>query len=159
MKRHYHLRIWPVLCVVALDQVTKWAVVKRIPPYGVIEVIPGFFNLVHIRNPGIAFGLMGQGQGKWIAPLLLGLSFAAIILLIWWSFKAGEEMGLFVVSLSVILGGAIGNVVDRLRFGEVIDFLDFHLGQYHWPAFNVADSAITIGTFCLAYCLLLNPKR
>jgi len=159
LKRHHHLAIWPALGVVVLDQATKMAVVKNIQPYGVVEVIPGFFNLVHVRNRGIAFGLLGQGQGELLSYLLVGATLLAVALMVWWLARAGEDQRFFTLSLSVMLGGAIGNLADRIRLGEVIDFLDFYVGSYHWPAFNVADSAITIGTLSLACCLLFRAKK
>ena len=120
----------------ALDQVTKYLVVRDIGSHRVIEVFP-FFNLVHVLNRGAAFGSF-QGLGN---PFFIAVSFVAIGVVIF-LMAAGRENPL---GLSMILGGAAGNLIDRLRFGCVIDFLDVHAGIFHFPTFNVADSFLSIG--------------
>jgi signal peptidase II len=154
LKKHHHLMVWPALAVVLLDQITKWAVVERISRYESISVISGFFNLVHLRNRGMAFGLMNRPDLDFGFYLLTAGSVVAIVLLLGWFFKMKEDTFRIIFGLSLILGGAVGNLIDRLRFREVIDFLDFYVGQYHWPAFNVADSAITIGVLWLGIHLI-----
>lgn len=159
MKRDYHLLTIPALILILSDQVSKLIVLKSIELHASIPVIPGFFNLVHTRNRGMAFGFMNRPGSELSTYLLVAATFAAVFLLLFWftRLKRGERG--MVLGLSFILGGAIGNLVDRLRLGEVIDFLDFHLGLYHWPAFNLADSAITVGTFWVAVNLLFfGPK-
>lgn len=134
--------------VVVLDQFTKSILVHNLPLYGKIVVVPGFFNIVHWRNPGAAFGFLNFGTTAAIAFLII-TSVAAIIL-IGFFIRQAQSRG-SVVALSMVAGGAFGNLIDRVRHGEVIDFLDFHAWGYHWPAFNVADSAITVG---VAFALL-----
>jgi len=141
--------------VVVLDQITKQLVLANIPLYQSISVIPGFFNLTHIRNPGGAFGFLAGGSAQLRNLLFIGVSFVAMALLVVFYRSTPKTHRALSAALTMIFGGAIGNLVDRLRFGEVVDFLDVYLGSYHWPAFNVADSAITIGiTIFLAHVLL-----
>ncbi len=128
-----------VISVLALDQATKAALVSYLSPYQSVTVIPGIFNIVSVRNPGAAFGIL-QGGGSIILTVV---SFVALIVIGVLLYQAVNKK--MILTLSFIAGGALGNMVDRLRMGEVIDFLDFHIGRYHWPAFNVADSAITVG--------------
>jgi signal peptidase II len=151
--------VWPALAVILLDQATKWGVTRWIPPHETIPVVKGFFNLVHVRNRGIAFGVMNAPGSTLQTYLLLGASLLAIGVLFWWFKRLGNGGGGLSLCLSLVLGGAVGNLIDRLRLGEVIDFVDIHLGSYHWPAFNVADSAITVGTLGLALGLFLKRKE
>lgn len=125
-----------------LDQVSKAIVLAYLPENSSMEIIPGFFNLVHFKNPGAAFGML-RDNGQW-KTVFLSLASVAAIVIIGFLLRDAKD-ALTRVSLSLIAGGAAGNLVDRLRFGTVVDFLDFHLGGLHWPAFNVADSCITIG--------------
>jgi signal peptidase II len=150
-------RLWPALAVLALDQITKQWMATRLPLHETKPLISGFFNLVHVRNRGMAFGIMNRPGADWGSLLLIGATLGALALLLFWFYKLKpEDMGT-AYPLSLILGGAAGNLLDRVRLGEVIDFLDFHIGPYHWPAFNVADSAITVGTIWLALSLLFRP--
>jgi signal peptidase II len=154
--RMIHLLL--ALLVVALDQITKVAVIRALRPYDAISVIPGFFNLVHVRNPGIAFGLLSQLGTAWSSLLLSAVTTAAIILLILWFGRLRDSDHRAAFGLSLIIGGAVGNLIDRVRLGEVVDFLDFYAGSFHWPAFNVADSAVTVGTIWLALSILFAPS-
>lgn len=131
--------------VILLDQITKMVVLKTIGLYESIPVIHGFFNLTHIRNPGGAFGFMASGNLQVRAFLFLGVSMFALVLIIYFYKSIPLTHRLLRAALSMIFGGAVGNIIDRIRFREVVDFLDFYMGSYHWPAFNVADSAITVG--------------
>lgn len=131
--------------VVVLDQITKLMVLAWMPLYHSITVIPGFFNLTHIRNPGGAFGFMAAGSPGLRNLLFIGVSILATGLIVYFYRQTPRSHPLLASALAMIFGGAIGNLVDRLRFGEVVDFLDVYVGAYHWPAFNAADSAITIG--------------
>jgi len=128
--------------VLVLDQITKLAVTAALAPYEIVKAVPGFFNIVHYLNPGAAFGILNKSgfSGKLI---LIGVSIGALVLIA--SMVRGSKDRLYTFALSLIAGGAAGNLVDRIRQGSVIDFLDFHIGGHHWPAFNVADSAITVG--------------
>lgn len=130
--------------VAILDQLTKAAVLAHFagPPFGDRETITSFFNLALTYNRGISFGLFNDGAG--LNALVFSLAAAAIIaLLLFWLSRAASP--LLAVAIGLIIGGAVGNVIDRLRLGAVVDFLDFHVGSLHWPAFNLADSAICIG--------------
>jgi len=150
IRRNYHLIIWPALTVVLLDQISKYVVLKNLRLHESVPVVVGFFNLVHIRNRGMAFGLMNRPDINFGFYFLVVAALGAVILLLFWLFKLKKDGSRITLGLSLILGGALGNLIDRLRFREVIDFLDFYLGTYHWPAFNIADSAITVGTFWVA---------
>jgi signal peptidase II len=143
--------------VIVLDQITKWVVLRTIPVYESYPVIQGFFNLVHVRNRGIAFGIMNRPGSQIILYLLTFVTLAAVVLLVLWFTRLKAEEGKAGLGLSLVVGGALGNLIDRVRMGEVVDFLDFHVGAYHWPAFNVADSAITVGTIWLALGILFSP--
>jgi signal peptidase II len=156
LKKHHHWIAWPALAVVALDQITKLAIVHSVRMYDSVPVVNGFFNLVHVRNRGIAFGMMNQHNLSFTFYFLFAVSLGAIALLLFWSLRLKENDTLTCVGLSLILGGAIGNLLDRIRLQEVIDFLDFYFGSYHWPAFNLADSAITVGTFWVAITLFFH---
>jgi signal peptidase II len=132
--------------VVVADQLVKWVVLRSFAP-GEQRVVTGFFNLVLVFNKGAAFSLFAQAPG-WQAPLLSAFALAAS-LIVGYLIVRSPGKTLFCLGLALILGGAIGNVIDRLRFGEVVDFLDFHAFGWHWPAFNVADSAISAGAVLL----------
>jgi len=150
--------IWPALAVILLDQISKLAVLHGLRVHETVPVIKGFFNLVHVRNRGMAFGILNRPDIDFGFYILVAASFGAIVLLSFWLLKLKEKDNFTILALSLILGGAIGNLIDRVRFREVIDFLDFYLGGYHWPAFNVADSAITIGTFLVAITLFFKNR-
>ena len=135
--------------VLLLDQATKAVVVARFAEHTVVPVIPGLFRLVRVENTGMAFGLLGDSSSPLVFWLLTLVSAALLgfIAYLLWSNQTPSALGGF--GLALILGGAAGNVVDRLARGKVIDFLDFYLGSYHWPTFNVADSGIVIGAALL----------
>ncbi len=130
------------------DRVSKWAVMHTLTLGETRRIIPGLFNLTHLRNRGAAFGLFAETESTVVVFFLIAFSAAALVLVLvlLWRGAASPWAG---AGLSLILGGALGNLVDRLNNGGVVDFLDFHLGPYHWPAFNVADSAIVIGAAVL----------
>ncbi|BBO87764.1 signal peptidase II [Desulfosarcina ovata] len=141
--------------VVILDQITKLLVLGGVPLYHRIRVIPGFFDLTHIRNPGGAFGFMAAGSPGLRNLLFIGVSAIAMGMIVYFYRMTPRTHAWLASALAMIFGGAVGNLIDRLRFGEVIDFLDLYVGAYHWPAFNVADSAITIGiTIFIAHVVL-----
>ena len=121
-----------------LDQLTKWATLAYIPLHHEIPVIPGFFNLVHVTNIGSAFGLM---RGWFNFHIIFGAVMAVVMFILLFR-KPTDQLTRFASAL--ILSGIFGNITDRIIHGHVIDFLDFYLGRHHWPAFNVADSAIVI---------------
>jgi signal peptidase II len=131
--------------VFALDRFTKWIIEARVSSYDTYTVIPNFFSIVHSQNRGAAFGLFSDSPAEWRALLLVVASLAAIAFVGAMIWRARSVDALTVWGLALLLGGACGNVFDRVLRGSVTDFLLFYLGEYQWPAFNVADSAITIG--------------
>ena len=149
--------------VLLLDQATKAIVVARFAPDTVVPVIPGLFRLVRVENTGMAFGLFNDSPSPLVFVLLTIISAALLgfVAYLLWSNQTPSALGGY--GLALILGGAAGNVVDRLARGKVIDFLDFYLGSYHWPAFNLADSAIVVGAALLVIDLMRgrtsNPSR
>ena len=146
------------LAIIALDQITKSYIVSKMYLHQSIPIIPDYFSLTYIRNPGAAFGILASSSSGFRMVFFLITSIFALGLLItifvrlepsdWW----GQ------LTIASIFGGAIGNLIDRLQFGEVIDFLDFYISGYHWPAFNVADMAISIGV-CSLFLLFAFEKR
>lgn len=140
--------------VLVLDQITKWLILAVVMnPPRTIGVLP-FFDIVLVWNRGVSFGMFGNGV---VPPWGLVLLSAAIVaVLLFWLRRA--ETRLSVISIGLVIGGAIGNVVDRFVYGAVLDFLDLHVGGYHWPAFNLADSGITVG-ICLLLAESLIPRR
>ena len=133
--------------IVAADQLTKWLVLSYFENrYPRVE-LTGFFNLVLVFNKGAAFSLFAQAAG-WQTPLLAAFALAAAVIVSVLIVR-NPGRGLLCLGLALILGGALGNLIDRLRFGHVVDFLDFHALGWHWPAFNVADSAISVGAVIL----------
>ena len=142
--------------VIAADQASKWAVRDALwDPLRVIEVT-GFFNLVPVQNRGISFGLFqSEGAGTWV---IVGVALAIAAALGVWLSRIRQRWPAW--ALGLVIGGAIGNVIDRVRLGWVIDFLDFHGGGYHWPAFNLADSAICVGVVMLiVHGFLPKPRK
>jgi signal peptidase II len=140
--------------VVLVDQITKFIILKTLPLYYSITVIPDFFDLTHIHNTGGAFGFL-SGNTSNIQRLAFLLASSAAIGLIFYFYKKTPHTHRFLLSgLALILGGAIGNLIDRIRLGRVVDFLDFYVGNLHWPAFNVADSAVSVGMIIFLFHLL-----
>lgn len=131
--------------VVLLDQVTKMMVLRMMPLFDSIVVIPGFFNLTHVHNPGGAFGFLAQNGATWRHWLFLGAAFFALGIILYLYHRTPKTLPWLAGSLAMIFGGAVGNLIDRIRFGEVVDFLDVYIAGYHWPTFNVADSAVSVG--------------
>jgi len=142
--------------VVILDQITKAVILNQLPLYRSIPVIHGFFNITHIHNPGGAFGFFAE-QSPWVRKIVfLFMSSAAVVLVLYFYHNTPRTHPWLAAGLALIFGGAIGNLIDRFRFGKVVDFLDFYLGSAHWPAFNVADSAITVGVTIFLIHLAFN---
>jgi signal peptidase II len=132
--------------IVLTDQLTKWIVLARLAP-GERREVTEFFNLVLVFNKGAAFSFLAEAGG-WQTPILAAFAIGAALIVSWLLLRSRGRRT-FCAGLALILGGALGNVIDRLRFGHVVDFLDLHAGGWHWPAFNVADSAITFGASLL----------
>lgn len=140
------------LAVLAFDQWTKWLVEVHLPRLSSVRVVPGFLNFTHVRNPGVAFGLFassGGGDVHTLALSLVGALALAVVLVYFWRTPARDQ--LLLVALALVLGGAIGNLTDRIASGAVTDFIDVYVGTYHWHTFNVADSAITSGLLLMAW--------
>jgi len=138
-----------VVGVVSLDQATKLWIESHLAIHDSVAIIPGCFHLTYVRNPGAAFGFLAGAPPLFRSLFFLGISLFAIALILYYLRHYPERHPLFTVSLAGICAGALGNMIDRVRLGEVIDFFDVFIGRAHWPAFNVADSAITIGAACL----------
>jgi signal peptidase II len=130
---------------VAVDQLTKFWIIARFSLYESKVLIPDFFSLTFITNRGAAFGFLNGVHGQWRHIFFIVVAVAALIFLVVAFRQFKEANRLFGVAICLIAGGAIGNLIDRIRLGEVVDFLDFYVKGHHWPAFNVADSAITVG--------------
>ena len=137
------------LAVIVLDQYTKYLIIRHIPLHHSLPVLEPFLTILHTRNKGIAFGIF-SGQVSTTQTVLLVLTSLAAIAFIFYLLRGlGAQCLYATITLGLILGGAIGNLMDRIRWGEVIDFIDVHWRGYHWPAFNVADSAISAGMVLL----------
>jgi signal peptidase II len=149
MREKKRLAAWLALAgmVIAADQLTKLWVAHALALGTSVYVAP-VFDLVHVRNTGAAFSFLAGASG-WQREFFLLVGLAASIWIVWMLARATREQTLFCAALSLILGGALGNVIDRVRLGGVVDFLHFHWGPHYWPAFNVADSAITCGAALL----------
>lgn len=143
MKRLHYVFISAVIIV--LDAVTKWMVSANITLHDAITVVPNLFSIVHVRNTGAAFGIGANAESQ-VVPLLLNSGAILVFLIVVaYALRTPLTDRTLQIGLHLILGGAIGNLVDRFRFGYVVDFLDIYVRDHHWPAFNVADSAICIG--------------
>ncbi len=142
--------------ILVLDQSTKYLVEKYLRLYDLVTVVPGFFNLTHVRNKGAAFSLLATMPDAFRRVFFITVALAAVAVIAYLIRKANEL--LIVVAFSLISGGALGNVIDRIRYGEVVDFIQWHLKSFYWPSFNVADSAITIGVGLLAVDMLFQKS-
>ncbi len=147
------------LAVLAADQATKYAVSRLTAPGSMREVIPGVLNLVHTSNPGVAFGFLADSEMPWRGPLLILFSLAVMAMIVWIlaTHRAGGAFGQ--CGMALVLGGAAGNVLDRLMLSSVTDFIDFHIGNYHWYTFNIADSAIVVGAGLIVLEVLRDGQR
>ena len=144
--------------VFVIDRVTKWMIATHFSTSDNRVVIRGFFDIVHSENRGAAFGLFAESSSEWRTLLLIGFSVVALVALVVMLWRTSKLDRMTAIALALILGGALGNVFDRVRWGTVTDFLLFYIGSYQWPAFNAADSAIVIGS-CLLLLDFLKPKR
>ena len=147
-----------IVAIFALDQLTKYWVIAFLPLHESIPVWEGFFNLTHVRNPGAAFGFLAGMDPQFRGAFFIGVNILAMGFILFYFLKVEKRSLKLLTGLSLIMAGALGNLTDRLRFGEVVDFLDFFLGSWHWPAFNVADSAITCGAFFLIWEIMRSDK-
>ena len=157
--RNLRLKAYTVaLLVVAIDRLTKWIVETHVSAMDTYRVIPGFFDIVHSENRGVAFGIFNDSSSEWRTGLLIMLALAAVVFVSAMLWRPDRLDRSSFWGLALILGGAAGNVFDRIMWDRVTDFLDFYLGTYHWHTFNIADSAIVIGSGLLLIDLL-RPKR
>jgi signal peptidase II len=150
--RKYHFLI--ALLVLAFDRLTKWTIAHRLSLHDGIQVIPGFFRIIHAENPGAAFGMFADSPSRWKIAVLILFSVIALLIVSALLWKSSHTLTTTGVGLSLILGGAVGNLWDRLVSGQVVDFLLFYIRSYQWPAFNVADSAIVVGAGLLVFEIL-----
>ncbi len=147
---------WLSLLVVLLDQVTKWLAAGLLHPYRPLPLVP-HLNLTLMFNEGAAFSLLADAGG-WQRWFFAGFALVMSLLLGIWLLRLEARERLMALALSLVLGGAVGNLIDRVRTGRVVDFIDFYVGDWHWPAFNVADSAITLGVALLLLGSILQKK-
>ena len=157
MKRKYLILLIVFVICLALDQASKLLVVSSIPLHQAIDVIPGFFAIVHVQNRGAAFGLLAGLSGA--GALFVVISLIAVVLICAYFRWLKDDEVWTPFCLALVLTGAVGNLIDRFRLGSVVDFLDVHYRGWHWPAFNVADSCITIGVLLLALKILWGEKK
>jgi signal peptidase II len=158
IRKYYFLA---ALLVVILDRATKWLVAQKINLHDSITVIPGFFSLTHVQNHGAAFGIFDESPTQWKIAILILFSVVALVVVTTLLWKNGHAMSATGMGLALVMGGAIGNLWDRLFAGKVVDFLLFYIGSYRWPAFNVADTAIVCGAILLVSEIVFakNPKQ
>ncbi len=157
MKNKYLLSGSIVAVILILDQITKYIVQTRVRLRETIQVIPGFFNITHVRNKGAAFSLFSDASDSFRSIFFITVTIVAIIVILLLIRKTQERLP--IAAFALILGGAVGNLIDRLRYGEVVDFVQWYVKSYYWPSFNVADSAITIGVCLLAVDMLFQKPR
>ncbi len=154
--RKYHFLI--AALVLVLDRCTKWIIAHRLSLHDSIQVIPGFFRIVHAENPGAAFGIFADSPAPWKIAMLILFSVIALLVVSALLWRNSHRLTTTGVGLSLILGGAIGNLWDRIVSRHVVDFLLFYIGRYQWPAFNVADSAIVVGAGLLVFEILFTKQ-
>lgn len=145
--------------VLALDQATKFLVQANLGPRDAVPIIPGYLDLVHVLNLGAAFGFLNQEGLGWQRWFFIAASLLACGVIFWLLHSREGDHRLGATGLGLILGGAVGNLVDRVRTGLVVDFLDFHVGGWHWPAFNVADTGISCGVFLLIISMYATGRQ
>ena len=146
------------VAVVGFDRLTKLWITEALDRGEVIHVLPGLLSIVHVRNPGAAFGLLAGAASPWREIALVAVSASAVTGFAWMLHRMPRDAVAERTATAAVIGGALGNLYDRIVYGEVVDFVDLYVGTWHWPAFNVADSAITIGAVLLIVALLL-PVR
>ena len=158
MRNNYLFLFITSSALIVIDQYTKFMVTLHIPLNYSVKVVEGFFNLTHIRNSGVAFGIFADQQSELKPYLLIFVSVIAIIAILAIFDQTGKEKRLVRTGLILIFSGAIGNLIDRILHKEVIDFIDFFIENQHWPAFNVADSCITIGVMFMVADMFVGDK-
>jgi len=156
MNKKYFPLIIIFLIIVLIDQITKFYIASNFELFQSVEIIRGFFNITYIRNSGVAFGMFSNLKGSFIQIVFIAIYIIAIISIL---ILYRETHGYSHIALSLIFSGAIGNLIDRIFRGEVVDFMDFHWQNYHWPAFNVADSCITVGVGLLMISIIISNEQ
>lgn len=146
-----YLLVLIIFVLIILDQASKLAIESYFELGDDLAIIPGFFNLVLVYNKGVAFGMMATWDDNTRQMLLVGIGLLASAMIVWMYLKEYRNSQLGSFCLSLIVAGAIGNIIDRIRIGKVVDFLDFFIGSSHWPAFNFADSYICVGVVILMF--------
>lgn len=149
--------LWLSLIVVVLDQVSKQWIESSFLLFETLQVLP-FFNVILAYNEGAAFSFLSDQPG-WQRWFLSGVAVVVTLVMVYWLRGLKQQERLTAIALGLIIGGAVGNLIDRILFGHVIDFLDFFYGQYHWPAFNIADSAISVGVALMLYEVLFDGRK
>jgi len=159
LKAKYVIFFTTSVLVILLDQGTKTYITETMSMYESFTVVKGLFNITYVRNPGAAFGFLAGAAPGFRYVFFLTVTAIAIGLILYYIQKSAAKSRLLVFSLSLILAGAVGNLIDRIRFEEVIDFLDVYIGSHHWPAFNIADSAISIGAVVLIIEMVMKRDK
>lgn len=159
MKKNIIIFVLGAAAIVLLDQITKAAIVRNFLLHESLPVIDGFFNIVYVMNPGAAFGFLANMSETFRYLFFIGITVLVMTLIIYYILKIESQNRLYVLSLTLIFAGAVGNLIDRIRFGAVVDFLDLYIGTAHWPAFNVADSSITLGAVLIIWGMIKKRKE
>ncbi len=155
--RKYHFLIAAV--VLLMDRLSKFMIEQNIQLHDSIVILPGFFRLTHVQNKGAAFGLGADSASEWTSSMLIAFSIAALIVVTALLWRNSHRISSTGIGLALIMGGALGNLWDRVVAGQVVDFLDFYVSNYHWPAFNIADSAIVVGALLLVTEILFSKSQ
>jgi signal peptidase II len=159
LKKNIIIFILGAAVVVALDQITKAAIVRNFSIHESHTVIDGLLNIVYVMNPGAAFGFLADASETFRRIFFIGITATVVLLIIYYIVKSSLQNTLYLISLTLIFSGAVGNLIDRIRFGAVVDFLDVYIGTAHWPAFNVADSSISVGAVLMIWGMVINRKK
>jgi len=150
---------WLTVLLVAIDQLTKWVVLQRIPLHDTVPVIPGLLNLTYVRNTGAAFGMLNASDFAYKSVVVAGLALLALFGIIWYARKFAGDAWPARYGFVLIIAGAVGNLIDRVTLGFVVDFVDVYFGGWHFWAFNVADAAITVGAVLFAGDTLFSRRH
>lgn len=159
LKNKYIILFATVAVVILFDFITKAYISSTMSLHESFVVVGGFLNITYVRNPGAAFSFLADAPAVFRSIFFMSVTVLAIVLVLYYIAKSKIEEPLMIFSLSLILSGAMGNLIDRVRFGEVVDFIDVYISSYHWPAFNVADSAITVGAVVMILQLIRGKKK
>jgi len=159
LKKNFLILLIGATVIIVLDQISKFAILSRFVLHESYPVIKGLFNLVYVLNPGAAFGFLAGASDTFRSIFFIGITLAVLLMIGYYIVKSESGGTLYVVSLTMIFAGAVGNLIDRIRFGAVVDFLDFYIHTWHWPAFNVADSAISVGAVLIIWGMISQRRK